>query len=297
MASGIDWFRWHHGSVTDPKFGLIAKKSGARVGDVISLWAFVLESASADEDRGTIGRLDFEAIEHLLNLDEGQAARILDAMTARGLIAGSRVANWEKRQPKREDDTAAERKRRQRDREAQEAAQEARDVTRCHDGSRDVTRCHDRGEERREEERTPSPPSPGGDGASAAAVAAGGQRDGTNPRARGTNPRAVDAAFDRWWAVYPKRVAKVDAEKAWRKLRPDSALVERIVSATIAAARCERWLDEGGRFIPYPATWLNRRSWEDEDVQPRRAGGAEWWVAAGYGTQTQAEADGVRAPA
>ncbi len=25
MAGGIDWFRWHHGSVTDPKFQLIAK--------------------------------------------------------------------------------------------------------------------------------------------------------------------------------------------------------------------------------------------------------------------------------
>ena len=24
MAGCIDWFRWHHGSVTDPKFKLIA---------------------------------------------------------------------------------------------------------------------------------------------------------------------------------------------------------------------------------------------------------------------------------
>ena len=27
MAGGIDWFRWHHGSVTDPKFQLVARKS------------------------------------------------------------------------------------------------------------------------------------------------------------------------------------------------------------------------------------------------------------------------------
>lgn len=24
MAGGIDWFRWHHGSVTDPKLQLVA---------------------------------------------------------------------------------------------------------------------------------------------------------------------------------------------------------------------------------------------------------------------------------
>jgi hypothetical protein len=102
VAGGIDWFRWHHGSVTDPKFGLVAKKAGARIGDVIALWAFLLEAASSDADRGTIGQLDFESIEHLLGLGDGDAVRILEAMTARGLIVGSRIASWEKRQPKRE---------------------------------------------------------------------------------------------------------------------------------------------------------------------------------------------------
>ncbi len=48
MAGGIDWFRWHHGSVTDPKFQLIAKKAGGRVGDVIAVWAALLENGSAN---------------------------------------------------------------------------------------------------------------------------------------------------------------------------------------------------------------------------------------------------------
>ena len=26
----------------------------------------------------------------------------------------------------------------------------------------------------------------------------------------------------------------------------------------------EQWKDNGGRFIPHPATWLNQRRWEDE---------------------------------
>lgn len=56
MAGGIDWFRWHHGSVTDPKFKLIAKKkAGARVGDVIAV--FSCNRAKADRSLS-----DWEAV-------------------------------------------------------------------------------------------------------------------------------------------------------------------------------------------------------------------------------------------
>jgi len=102
MANGIDWFRWHHGSVTDPKFQLIAKKAGVRLGDVLVVWAFVLENASAQADRGSIGQIDFETLDFLIGGQDGDAARILDAMTQRGLIEGSRIARWDSRQPKRE---------------------------------------------------------------------------------------------------------------------------------------------------------------------------------------------------
>lgn len=37
MAGGIEWFRWHHGSVTDPKFQLVARRSGARLSDVLAV--------------------------------------------------------------------------------------------------------------------------------------------------------------------------------------------------------------------------------------------------------------------
>lgn len=123
MAGGIDWFRWHHGSVTDPKFGLIAKKAGARLGDVLAVWAWVLESASANVQRGVIGAVDSEALEYLLGLDQGQAYRILDAMTQRGLLgAGGVVVAWEKRQPRRErdDDMSTERVRAFRQKQRQE---------------------------------------------------------------------------------------------------------------------------------------------------------------------------------
>lgn len=163
MAGGIDWFRWHHGSVTDPKFGLIAKRAGARVSDVIAMWAFVLESASADSDRGTIGQLDFEAIEHLLGLEDGQAGRILDGMTQRGLIeAGGRIAAWEKRQPKRERDTdsSADRTRAYRERQKAQGDDDKSHVTPC-----DATKHQKnaRGEESRGEETSPDGDGENGD--------------------------------------------------------------------------------------------------------------------------------------
>lgn len=154
MAGGIDWFRWHHGSVTDPKFQLVAKKAGARLGDVITVWAFVLEAASSDAERGTIGPLDFETLDFLLGADEGTAVRILDAMTARGLIEGSRIAQWDKRQPKREreDLGAADRQRAKRERDAAQVTNHA-SVTPCHTTSRQEK---PRGEESREEENSSS---------------------------------------------------------------------------------------------------------------------------------------------
>lgn len=111
MASGIDWFRWHHGSVSDPKFQLIAKKSQSSVAEVIAVWAFVLESSSSSEKRGDHGFLDFESIDCALGIEEGKSAVIYYQMEQRGLVEKNRVSSWDKRQPKRErpDDNSAPR--------------------------------------------------------------------------------------------------------------------------------------------------------------------------------------------
>ena len=70
--------------------------------------------------------------------------------------------------------------------------------------------------------------------------------------------------FDQFWAVYPKKVAKADARKAWlqtKDLRPDIA---KLLSAITAACKTEQWMRGNGQFIPYPATWLRGERWEDE---------------------------------
>jgi hypothetical protein len=145
MAGGIDWFRWHHGTVTDQKFPLIAQRARASVAEVIAVWACLLESASMAANRGDAGSPDFEAMDCALGMDEGAAQRIYACMQARGMVSEDGVLRaWEERQPKREregDPTAAER---QRNKRARDAA--AADVTPSHAASRQKT---PRGEESR----------------------------------------------------------------------------------------------------------------------------------------------------
>lgn len=159
MAGGIDWFRWHHGSVTDPKFQLVARKSGVRLPDVLAVWAFVLEKASSSDERGAFGEIDCESVDCLFGLDEGKTAEILGHMEARCLISCGAVSSWDKRQPKREreDDKSTSRVQELRKRQKeQEKATECKETqsnaseTPCNDMERTET---PREEERRVEKR------------------------------------------------------------------------------------------------------------------------------------------------
>lgn len=79
--------------------------------------------------------------------------------------------------------------------------------------------------------------------------------------------------FDRFWAAYPKKSAKSDAARAFHKLEVTEELLVRILAAIEKQAKGESWRKDGGQFIPYPATWLNGRRWEDEVTAGGNAGG------------------------
>lgn len=81
--------------------------------------------------------------------------------------------------------------------------------------------------------------------------------------------------FERFWKVYPRKVAEDAARKEWAKLKPDTELTERIVQAVKAQVATEQWqkyLKNGGEYIPYPANWLNGKRWEDETPMPEGEG-------------------------
>lgn len=74
-----------------------------------------------------------------------------------------------------------------------------------------------------------------------------------------------DFLFNRFWLAYPRKKSKGDALRVWKKLRPNEQLVTAMLLAIERSKSSEQWRKDGGRFIPYPSSWLNARGWEDED--------------------------------
>ena len=155
----MDWFRWYHGACSDSKWPIVARKAGVNVGVVVSVWAALLEHASQNEERGDVSGFDCETFNALYGYEDGVCEAVLAAMIEKGMICDGRICAWSKRQPKREDDTAAERKRRQRSREQSEKYEDdtaaERTVT---DMSRNVTTEKNREEERRQEKKEETTP-------------------------------------------------------------------------------------------------------------------------------------------
>lgn len=70
--------------------------------------------------------------------------------------------------------------------------------------------------------------------------------------------------FERFWKLYPKKMSRKDAEKAWNKLKVTTDLFAVIARALAKQAASLDWLKSGGQYIPHGATWLNGKRWEDE---------------------------------
>lgn len=101
------WVRLWHDMPTDPKWRVIARKSGQRVGDVIAVFNFLMVSASANaSERGRTDCFDCEDVAAALDLEESDVSAILTAMLGKVIDNDGRLTGWEKRQPKREDSSA-----------------------------------------------------------------------------------------------------------------------------------------------------------------------------------------------
>ncbi len=241
------WFRWWHGTVSDPKLGAIAsaKDSPCSIPDVIAVWCVLLETASQDVTRGNVTGVTCNEVAFLLRIDETTVRYIIDAMTARGMIIDGKLAAWDARQPAREDAVNTGSKpvsvRVREFRERKKLASQknidngADDVTNVTQGNADETQSNDQiREEKIRKESTQSAKS----------------------------PTKSHPGFAEFWVAYPKKVAKPDAERAWQKQQPD---IEAAIAAVTTQSKSKQWRD-GKQFIPHPATWLNSRRWEDEHV-------------------------------
>jgi len=115
-----EWVRFYHDTPTDPKWRVIARKSGQRIGDVLAIWSIVLTNASANaNERGRTLNLVHEDIAAALDLETEQVDAILAAMEGKVICEG-KLSGWEKRNPIKEDG-AAERAKRWRERKRTQA--------------------------------------------------------------------------------------------------------------------------------------------------------------------------------
>jgi len=87
------------------------------------------------------------------------------------------------------------------------------------------------------------------------------------PKAKRTRkqrgPNSIPEGFDEFWEAYPRKMAKGDAIKAWGQMDAGQHLAK-ILETVKASAKLEAWTKDGGRFVPFPATWLRAQRWEDE---------------------------------
>jgi len=76
--------------------------------------------------------------------------------------------------------------------------------------------------------------------------------------------RKEGSTFEEFWSIYPKKKSKDAAIKAWKKISFENGMFESIIKSLQLQMITEDWKKDGGQFIPYPATWLNGKLWQDE---------------------------------
>jgi len=73
-------------------------------------------------------------------------------------------------------------------------------------------------------------------------------------------------SFDTFWLLYPKKVAKADAVKAWKQVLKKKTADEMIA---LTKAYSESKLPDM-TYIPYPASWLNKGLYEAVEVEENK---------------------------
>ena len=77
-------------------------------------------------------------------------------------------------------------------------------------------------------------------------------------------PIGASDVFADFWAAYPKKVGRGDAEKSWKKIKQPSKTFALIAAALLWQTESEQWSKDNGQYIPNPATYLNQQRWLDE---------------------------------
>lgn len=101
-----------------------------------------------------------------------------------------------------------------------------------------------------------------------------GEGEGEKKKEKEKILKSDSEAFAAFWEAYPNKKNKAVAVKRWDSLRVTAAVYEKIMAGLAKAKHSMEWAERGGKYIPYPSTWLNAEGWENE-YRPQRAERAE----------------------
>ena len=143
------WFRLWEDMPTDPKWRVIAKRSGRPLPEVLSIFVFMMTNAAQSASRGNLENWNDEDVAAALDMESEYVAAIRSAMQGKTLD-GDRLSGWEKRQPAREDGSA---ERAKAWRERQKPSKNATKRNKTTDGGGERERTQSNAAERPEEKR------------------------------------------------------------------------------------------------------------------------------------------------
>lgn len=246
------WVRLWHDMPTDPKWRVIARKSGQPIPTVMAVFNFLLVNASANAiERGCTRNIVSEDIAACLDISASDVDLVLEAMQGK-VLEGNKLQGWDKRQPKREDE-AAERAKKWRERK--------RTQTNASDGDANAPERPDADTDADAEKTPPTP-----QGGTGVVPIDGRTRKKKSVVLEAPEVEAVITEVSaRIHARHPDPRRDISAKAVGDKLRvivrdiaqPEKIPKLRLIDST-HAARCltEMWSKDGGEFAKGLENWL-----------------------------------------
>ena len=254
------WCRLWHDMPTDPKWRVIAHRSGRPICEVVAVFTYMLANASSNPaERGRLHGFNADDVAAALDMDEASVEAIMKAMHGK-VLYGDLLTGWERRQPLREDDSTN----RVRAFRARKAA--------LNDAKRDVTPCNaakrPREEKIREENSLYGEPdgSPSDtdftlkDEGYGAAIANGGAFSESSILGEDEQAAATESHCETKPAEKPKRRRSVEISEDWK---PSPENVHFALDLGMARAEVEHeaqkfaawYRSKGERRADWSATW------------------------------------------
>lgn len=87
-----------------------------------------------------------------------------------------------------------------------------------------------------------------------------------NERAPQSREKVWQSEFDEWYKDYPRKTGKGAARKAFLKARKGGVELDTLKEGLDRSKRSWAVENRPKDKMPYPATWLNAESWDDEEI-------------------------------